>query len=156
MIKSNRMRRNLMLLACSTALALPAAEASGATAALSRHSQHPLHQPVQRHVRIGSSAKRAKFAGPAVPANQWGTVTVNVTMQTTGTGAKATKRFTDLGGGYTYHTSRSQFIMSQALPILRQEFLTAQSARIQHVSGASYTSQAFIRSLQAALLKAHV
>jgi uncharacterized protein with FMN-binding domain len=65
------------------------------------------------------------------------------------------RRFTDLGGGYTYHTARSQFIMSQALPILRQEFLAAQSAKIQMVSGATYTSEAFVRSLQSALLKAH-
>ena len=45
--------------------------------------------------------------------------------------------------------------MSQALPILRQEFLTAQSAKIQAVSGATLTSEAFVRSLQSALLKAH-
>jgi uncharacterized protein with FMN-binding domain len=67
----------------------------------------------------------------------------------------APRRFTDLGGGYTYHTSRSQFIMSQALPILRQEFLAAQSARIHMVSGATYTSEAFVQSLQSALVKAH-
>jgi uncharacterized protein with FMN-binding domain len=45
--------------------------------------------------------------------------------------------------------------MSQALPLLRQEFLAAQNARIQLVSGATLTSQAFIHSLQSALLKAH-
>ena len=90
-----------------------------------------------------------------MPANQWGTVTVNVTQQTTAAGTKVTRKFSDLGGGYTYHTSRSQFIMSQALPLLRQEFLVAQSAKIQNVSGATYTSQAFTQSLQSALLKAH-
>ena len=88
-------------------------------------------------------------------ARQWGTVTVNVTLQTKGSGASATRKFTDLGGGYTYHTSRSQFIMSQALPILRQEFLAAQSSKIQMVSGATYTSEAFVQSLQSALVKAH-
>jgi hypothetical protein len=82
-------------------------------------------------------------------------VTVNVTLRTTGSGAAATRKFTDLGGGYTYHTARSQFIMSQALQILRQEFLAAQSARVQMVSGATYTSEAFVQSLQSALLKAH-
>jgi hypothetical protein len=142
LIKSTRIRRNLILLAGGTALALPAVEAGGAAARLSSGRQV-------------ASTTSAKFAGPTVPANQWGTVTVNVTMQTTGAGANATHKFTDLGGGYTYHTSRSQFIMSQALPILRQEFLTAQSARIQNVSGATLTSQAFTKSLQAALLKAH-
>jgi len=90
-----------------------------------------------------------------VPAHQWGTVTVIVTQQTTTVGKKVTRRFSDLGGGYTYHTSRSQFIMSQALPLLRQEFLVAQNAKIHMVSGATYTSQAFVKSLQSALLKAH-
>jgi hypothetical protein len=82
-------------------------------------------------------------------------VTVNVTQQTTTSGTKVTRKFSDLGGGFTYHTSRSQYIMSQALPLLRQEFLAAQSAKIQIVSGATYTSQAFAQSLQSALLKAH-
>jgi len=99
-------------------------------------------------------ARSVKYAGRTVAARQWGTVTVNVTLQTRGSGP-VNRKFTDLGGGYTYHTSRSQFIMSQALPILRQEFLAAQSARIQMVSGATYTSEAFIQSLQSALLKAH-
>jgi len=101
------------------------------------------------------TATSAKYSGKTMPAHQWGTVTVNVTVQTNGAGTSAMRRFTDLGGGYTYHTARSQFIMSQALPILRQEFLAAQSAKIQMVSGATYTSEAFVRSLQSALLKAH-
>ena len=107
--------------------------------------------PVTAAARTGST-KTLKLTGATVPASQWGTVTVNVTMQT-GASAKG-RKFTDLGGGYTYHTARSQFIMSQALPILRQEFLTAQSAKIQAVSGATLTSEAFVRSLQSALLKA--
>ncbi len=43
--------------------------------------------------------------------------------------------------------------MSQSLPYLRQEFLSGQSANVQQVSGATYTSQAFEQSLQSALLK---
>ncbi len=39
-------------------------------------------------------------------------------------------------------------------PILREEALTAQSAQIDTVSGATYTSDAYARSLQAALDKA--
>lgn len=100
------------------------------------------------------SVKTAKFTGATMPAQQWGTVTVDVTALSPLPKA-GTHRFSDLGGNYTYHTPRSQFIMSQALPILRQEFLAAQSAKIQLVSGATLTSQAFVRSLQSALLKAH-
>jgi uncharacterized protein with FMN-binding domain len=44
--------------------------------------------------------------------------------------------------------------MSQALPLLRQEFLQAKTASgVQMISGATYTSQAFLESLQSALLK---
>jgi uncharacterized protein with FMN-binding domain len=94
-----------------------------------------------------------KVAGTSVEAGRWGTVKVVLTVKTTGSGAKKTVKFSDLGGNYSYHTDRSQYIMSQSLPVLRQEFLSAQSANIQLVSGATDTSQAFERSLQAALLK---
>ena len=46
---------------------------------------------------------------------------------------------------------RSQMIDQQAIPVLEQEALQAQSASIQGVSGASYTSAGFAQSLQAAL-----
>jgi uncharacterized protein with FMN-binding domain len=47
--------------------------------------------------------------------------------------------------------SRSIEISQYAAPILRQEALTAQSAQIDVVSGASYTSQGYADSLQSAL-----
>lgn len=47
--------------------------------------------------------------------------------------------------------SYSQSIASEAIPILTSEALSAQSANIQSVSGASYTSAGFAQSLQAAL-----
>jgi uncharacterized protein with FMN-binding domain len=46
---------------------------------------------------------------------------------------------------------RSQQIDDAALPILRQQAMSAQSANIQGVTGATYTSQAFATSLQSAL-----
>jgi uncharacterized protein with FMN-binding domain len=46
---------------------------------------------------------------------------------------------------------RSQQIDDAALPMLRDQALSAQSANIQGVSGATYTSQAFASSLQSAL-----
>ena len=46
---------------------------------------------------------------------------------------------------------RSESIDQQAVPILEQEALQAQSASIQGVSGASYTSAGFQQSLQSAL-----
>ena len=95
-----------------------------------------------------------KLVGQPAQAGQWGTVFINVTIKTTVSGSHKKIRYTDLGGSYNYHTSRSQYIMSQALPYLRQEFLTAQSPNIQMISGATLTSEAFLQSLQSALLKA--
>jgi uncharacterized protein with FMN-binding domain len=46
---------------------------------------------------------------------------------------------------------RSESIDQQAIPVLEQEALQAQSANIQGVSGASYTSEGFTQSLQSAL-----
>ncbi len=46
---------------------------------------------------------------------------------------------------------RSQSIDQQSIPVLEQEALQAQSANIQGVSGASYTSAGFQQSLQSAL-----
>jgi uncharacterized protein with FMN-binding domain len=46
---------------------------------------------------------------------------------------------------------KSQQISSRANPILREEALTAQSAKISNVSGATYTSQSYTQSLQSAL-----
>ena len=56
----------------------------------------------------------------------------------------------------TYPTSsfRDQQINQQAIPYLIQETLAAQSANIQGVGGASYTSQGWVNSLQSALAKA--
>ena len=46
---------------------------------------------------------------------------------------------------------RSQEISQQAAPLLHDEVLQAQSAQIDLISGATYTSEAYRQSLQAAL-----
>ena len=46
---------------------------------------------------------------------------------------------------------RSAEISQQAQPLLHDEVLQAQSAQINLLSGATYTSDAYQRSLQAAL-----
>jgi FMN-binding domain len=49
----------------------------------------------------------------------------------------------------------SQQLAAQVIPMLKSEVLAAGSARINGVSGATYTSQAYATSLQAALDKLH-
>jgi uncharacterized protein with FMN-binding domain len=132
------MRKTVTVLLSVAALAVPTA--GGAATAL---------QAAKKKVVT------KKLVGQTAQADRWGTVSINVTLKTTTiAGRKATRHYSDLGGSYSYHTDRSQYIMSQSLPILRQEFLTAQSPNIQTVSGATYTSQAFEQSLQSALAKA--
>jgi len=137
------MRRQLIALVTAAALASPAASALAATQA-------------SQDATAKKKVVTKKYAGAVEQANQWGTVQVTVTVQTTTVpgSTKVTRRYVDLGGSYTYHTGRSQFIMSNALPELRSEFLSAQSPKVQMISGASYTSQAFEASLQSALSKA--
>jgi uncharacterized protein with FMN-binding domain len=50
----------------------------------------------------------------------------------------------------------SQAISEQAIPVLRSEVLAAQSANVHAVTGASYTSLAYMKSVQAALDALHV
>jgi uncharacterized protein with FMN-binding domain len=54
-----------------------------------------------------------------------------------------------------FDRSRSQEISQVAGPLLRSEALKAQSARIDVVSGATYTSEGYAQSLQSALDRAH-
>lgn len=51
---------------------------------------------------------------------------------------------------------RDQMINSHAVPILNQEAVSAQSAKIDTVSGATYTSDGYAQSLQSAIDKAHL
>ncbi len=48
----------------------------------------------------------------------------------------------------------SVIINQQAMPYLKQEAIQSQSSNVQLISGATFTSQAFVQSLQAALNKA--
>lgn len=55
---------------------------------------------------------------------------------------------------YPNESGRDQEINAQALPILVQETMQAQSAHVDMVSGATYTSDGYLQSLQSALDKA--
>jgi uncharacterized protein with FMN-binding domain len=84
-----------------------------------------------------------QFTGSDVP-NQYGDVEVRVTT----TGGRITRvAAVRLPGA----DGRSQQISSFAGPQLAQQALTAQSANIDGVSGATYTSESYKSSLQSAL-----
>ena len=86
------------------------------------------------------------FTG-AVSQTQFGPVQVQITVSNGKiTAAKALQ--------YPNNDFRSQSISQQAIPYLVQETIQANSANIQGVGGASYTSQGWYDSLVSALAKA--
>ena len=99
------------------------------------------------------------YTGPSVEADRWGPIQVTITVKTTTTtvGSKTTvaRKIVKISTPvYPDHTDRSLYISQQAIPVLFQEVLAAQSASIDMVTRATDTSQAFIQSLQGALTKA--
>lgn len=75
---------------------------------------------------------------------RWGPVQVRVTIKN--------GKITDVTAvQYPQDNPRDQQINSYALPQLRSEALAAQSASIDTVSGATYTSEGYQQSLQSAL-----
>ena len=117
----------------------PTAPASSSSSSATASSSSPKASPSSSR----SSTARVVVNG-AVVSTQYGDVQVRVVV----TGGHLTDvtalRLTDSSG-------RSVSISAYAAPILRREALAAGSAHIDSVSGASYTSQAYISSLQSAL-----
>lgn len=117
----------------ATSSASPGATSSASTSASSSAS---------------SSAAATTVTGQAVQT-RYGPVQVQLTV----TGGKVTAvdvlQHPDGNG-------RDQEINARALPILVSETLSAQSAQIDMVSGATYTSDGYTRSLQSALDQAGI
>jgi uncharacterized protein with FMN-binding domain len=101
------------------------------------------------------------FTGIPGSADRWGNVQVTIVVQKTTTTVLATHKKTVFRKitkvtvpVYPNHTDRSIFINQQALPLLVQETLKAQSTGIDLISGATFTSQGFASSLQSAIIQA--
>jgi uncharacterized protein with FMN-binding domain len=93
-----------------------------------------------------TSYKDGTYTGTTVQ-HRYGSVTVAVTISG-GKITNVTAQALDPGD------RRSQSIDSQAVPIMKSEVLAANSANVQTLSGATYTTTAYVTSLQSALAKA--
>jgi uncharacterized protein with FMN-binding domain len=82
-------------------------------------------------------------------STRWGDVQVTITV----TAGKITAVTVPV---YPTSNRKDQEINARALPILTQETITAQSADIDTVSGATVTTDGYKESLQAALDAAHL
>ena len=89
-----------------------------------------------------SGLKNGTFPGSGAAAGRYGTIKVTIVVS----GGK----ISDITA--TYPTGgQTGSINSRAIPKLRQQALTMQSANVSTVSGATYTSNAYKQSLQAAI-----
>jgi uncharacterized protein with FMN-binding domain len=90
-----------------------------------------------------ASAKSGTFTGSSIDT-QFGSVQVQIVAS----GGKITQvkalHLTDNGG-------RSVQISNYAVPILRSEVLQSQSSQVSTVGGATYTSDAYLTSVQSAI-----
>jgi uncharacterized protein with FMN-binding domain len=99
--------------------------------------------------RQGSATGQARSATGAVVQYGYGELSVAVTVH----GNQITAVSVPL-----LRTAEpySQQLAQQVIPMLRSEVLAVHSAQIHGVSGATYTSEAYARSIQSALDKLHV
>jgi uncharacterized protein with FMN-binding domain len=95
-----------------------------------------------------SAAAPTTYRGTAAQT-RYGTVQVAVTVNA---GRITNVSFLQL----TSHDGRSAEINSRAAPVLLKETLSAQSGNIDTVSGATYTSDGYVTSLQSALDQAGI
>jgi uncharacterized protein with FMN-binding domain len=124
----------------------------------------------QGSAKAGSSSSTPTTTSPPPATSSGGTSsTAPKTSTKTVTGSMVTNQYSRLQVSlqikngrishvgfttFTANDSKSMGIDQQAVPILIQETISAQSAQIQGVSGATYTTNAYEQSLQAAIDKA--
>jgi uncharacterized protein with FMN-binding domain len=114
----------------------------GGAAAAPSSSAPSSSGPSSSGTGAGSSAARTVTGDSA--DTRWGPVQVQITVQD--------RRITAVKVvDYPENNGRDREINADALPVLVKETLSAQSADIDMVSGATVTSDGYIRSLQSAL-----
>ncbi len=122
--------------------------ASTSTPAPASSSAAPQSAAAPSAATSSAATKSGTYTGTAVQT-RYGIVQVKVVVS----GSKITNvSFAQL----TAFDGRSQQINASAAPVLLQETLSAQSAKIDTVSGATYTSDGYVQSLQSALDQAGI
>jgi uncharacterized protein with FMN-binding domain len=124
-----------------------AATAAGLAAVLSFHPR----EPASRTEATTSAGASGRTVAGSVAMTQYGPVQVKVKVTVRG------GRIADVTAVQLPQSDgRSAQISSYAAPLLREQALSAESAQVDGVSGATYTSEGFRTSLAAALSKARL
>jgi uncharacterized protein with FMN-binding domain len=103
----------------------------------------PSQTPTPTPTKTATPASTTRTIAGSTVQTPFGPVQVQITVQ--GTKIISARALQTPQGG------RSSWINQQAVPYLIQETLAAQSANIQGVGGATYTSDSWAQSLQLAL-----
>ncbi len=135
----------------SAAATTPAPAASGAPAATSPATSQPAaasttNPPSSSPTATSPAAPSGTFTGSTV-GTRYGGVQVAVTLA-------AGKLTAVTALAFPSADTKSAAVSDQAIPLLREETIAAQSAEVATISGATYTSKAWQESLAAALAQA--
>lgn len=133
--------------ASQTPVSVPNGESVGNSPQVTNPNPAPVTTPAKGQTPVNASGyKDGQYTGSVADA-YYGNIQVQVTIQ----GGKITDvQFLD----YPHDRGTSVRINTQAMPVLKQEAIQAQSANVDVVSGATQTSGAFNQSLASALLQA--
>jgi uncharacterized protein with FMN-binding domain len=141
------LKKTVTTIAVSATLALPASNLMAATPAKSA--------PKKKVVTVTITGPKA----PCGPKNKWGDLQVRIKVKKTTTTIGSRKRVAikileidfPVVSDFTFKTV---LINRQALPLLVEDTLELQSAKVENISGATDTVVSFKQSLQAAILAA--
>jgi uncharacterized protein with FMN-binding domain len=128
----------------TTSTALPVTSSLSSTSSASGATSTP--SPTSTASPTSTPVTTKTLTGDAVDT-RWGPVQVQITV----TGGKVTAAQAVV---YPQGNPRDQEINAYAIPTLNSEAVAAGSASIDMVSGATFTSQGYLSSLQSALDKA--
>ena len=152
-LKKNRPLRRITMAAASTVTGVvlllslkphTPPTVADASSSSSSSSQSPSDSSSSSGSSGGSRTTGTKTVTGDTVQTRWGPVQVRVTVKN--------GRITDVTAvTYPQDNPKDQEISSYAIPQLRREALAAQSASIDSVSGATYTSDGYKQSLQSAL-----
>jgi len=126
--------------------ASPSPESSSSSKPSTSPTAHPSTTPRARPSQT-PAPKTVKVNGAAVDTD-YGPVQVQLSM-------RGNQILSATAIAYPQGSNRDQAINSYAIPILQQDTLAKQSANVDTVSGATYTSDGYRQSLQSALDAAH-
>jgi uncharacterized protein with FMN-binding domain len=141
-------QKTITALAAAAVIALPPLNAWAATRG--NNATKPKKKVVSQTITV---------AGPSVQCKRWGqlVVAIKVKKTTTMIGKRKIVKVKILDVTWPTWpdaTFRSVYINKQALPLLREDTLSLQSAKLEVISGATDITVSYKESLQAAILKA--